>query len=140
MWVSDLKSIGYEDIKTVQSFEAQQEPCIGQDALKGVYFHPSVRIKEYEHRSRQGKILVEDFEHQLKKSESFASRMLKRLCPSVDLKTALANYNQYDPHDNILLIVTLQEQANGAKDEDLAAAVEEWREKCDRLHLESEKM
>ena len=58
------------------------------------------------HRSRQGKILVEDFEHQLKKSESFASRMLKRLCPSVDLKTALANYNQYDPHDNILLIVT----------------------------------
>ena len=106
MWVSDLKSIGYEDIKTVQSFEAQQEPCIGQDALKGVYFHPSVRIKEYEHRSRQGKILVEDFEHQLKKSESFASRMLKRLCPSVDLKTALANYNQYDPHDNILLIVT----------------------------------
>ena len=50
MWVSDLKSIGYEDIKTVQSFEAQQEPCIGQDALKGVYFHPSVRIKEYEHR------------------------------------------------------------------------------------------
>lgn len=33
-----------------------------------------------------------------------------------------------------------EEQANGAKDEDLAAAVEEWREKCDRLHLESEKM
>ena len=42
------------------------------------------------------------------------------------------------PH--ILLLVTQQEQANGAKDEDLAAAVEEWREKCDRLHLESEKM
>ena len=41
---------------------------------------------------------------------------------------------------HILLIVTQQEQANGAKDEDLAAAVEEWREKCDRLHLESEKM
>ena len=41
---------------------------------------------------------------------------------------------------HIFLIVTLQEQANGAKDEDLAAAVEEWREKCDRLHLESEKM
>ena len=40
----------------------------------------------------------------------------------------------------ILLLVTQQEQANGAKDEDLAAAVEEWREKCDRLHLESEKM
>merc|ERR1719225_1792600 len=33
-----------------------------------------------------------------------------------------------------------EEQENGAKDEDLAAAVEEWREKCDRLHLESEKM
>merc|ERR1719370_1177560 len=33
-----------------------------------------------------------------------------------------------------------EEQANGTKDEDLAAAVEEWREKCDRLHLESEKM
>ena len=25
---------------------------------------------------------------------------------SVDLETALANYNKYDPHDNILLIVT----------------------------------
>merc|ERR1712088_807829 len=36
--------------------------------------------------------------------------------------------------------VAEQEQPNGAKDEDLAAAVEEWREKCDRLHLESEKM
>ena len=41
---------------------------------------------------------------------------------------------------HIFLIVTQQEQENGAKDEDLAAAVEEWREKCDRLHLESEKM
>ena len=82
MWVSDLKSINYEDI-AVTSFKDSQEPCIGQDALTGVYFHPSVRIKEYEHRSRQGKILIEDedFEHKLKKSESFASRMLKRLCP-----------------------------------------------------------
>ena len=27
-----------------------------------------------------------------------------------------------------------------SKEEDLAAALEEWREKCDRIHLESEKM
>jgi len=40
------------------------------------------------------------------------------------------------------------EKANGhaevetgsSKEEDLAAALEEWREKCDRIHLESEKM
>ena len=112
MWVSDLRSINYEDLAVVPEDKALEEPCIGQDALTGVYFHPSVNIKEQEHRSRQGKILIEEdnFENKLKRYESFASRMLKRLCPSVDLKTALSNYNNYDPHDNILLIVTFYQK------------------------------
>ena len=33
-----------------------------------------------------------------------------------------------------------QVETGSSKEEDLAAALEEWREKCDRIHLESEKM
>ncbi len=110
LWLDDLRMIDFEDIPVVDSNQAAQEPCIGADSLDGVYFHPSVRLREYEHRSRQGKVLAEDFASQLKKSEVFASRMLTRLCPSVDLKSALDNYNNYDPHDNILLIVTFYEK------------------------------
>lgn len=108
MWIYDLKFIGFEDVIVISNSEAAQAPCIGQDSLGGVYFHPSVRVQEYEHRSRQGKALAEEnFENQLKESESFASRMLKRLCPSVDLKNVLSdNLESYDPHDNILVIVT----------------------------------
>ena len=113
MWVRDLKDIGWpflpqqDDIAVVQPSQAKDEPCVGEDSLSGVYFHPSVRIKEIEHRARQGKFLDEDdFRNQLQKSASFASRMLQTLCPSIDIKKAVANQNQYDPHDNILLIVT----------------------------------
>ena len=113
MWVRDLKDIGWpflpqkDDIAVVQPSQAKDEPCYGDDSLSGVYFHPSVRIKEIEHRARQGKFLDEDdFRNQLQKSASFASRMLQTLCPSIDIKKAVANQNQYDPHDNILLIVT----------------------------------
>lgn len=113
MWVRDLKDIGWpflpqkDDIAVVQPSQAKDEPCYGEDSLSGVYFHPSVRIKEIEHRARQGKFLDEDdFRNQLQKSASFASRMLQTLCPSIDIKKAVANQNQYDPHDNILLIVT----------------------------------
>ena len=114
MWVRDLRSIGYNDSSVVPASEAKYEPCIcnpqpctGDDHLEGVYFHPSVSIKEIEHRARQGKFLDEnDFRNQLRQSANFASRMLQTLCPSIDIKKALANQNQYDPHDNILLIVT----------------------------------
>ena len=34
----------------------------------------------------------------------------------------------------------LQVEAPSSKEEDLAVALQEWREKCDRIHLESEKM
>lgn len=51
--------------------------------------------------------MIEEFEESIQKAESFASRMIQRLCPTVDLKTALSNLNNdYDSHDNILLIVT----------------------------------
>ena len=107
MWVRDLRSIGFPDIEVLPQSQAKDEPCAGNDNLSGVYFHPSVRIKEIEHRARQGKFLDEDdFRNQLQKSASFASRMLQTLCPSIDIKKAVANQNQYDPHDNILLIVT----------------------------------
>ena len=33
-----------------------------------------------------------------------------------------------------------QVETGPSKEEDLPAALEEWREKCDRIHLESEKM
>ena len=93
MWVRDLKDIGWpflpqqDDIAVVQPSQAKDEPCVGEDSLSGVYFHPSVRIKEIEHRARQGKFLDEDdFRNQLQKSASFASRMLQTLCPSIDIK------------------------------------------------------
>ena len=40
----------------------------------------------------------------MEKAERFASRMIQRLCPAVDLEKALINYKQYDPHDGLLLI------------------------------------
>lgn len=110
MWISDLLAIGFVDIPILQGHSDPKaaSPCIGDDALTGVYFHPSVRINELKHqRSRGGRVLIETFESQIKKSETFATKMLKRLCPTVDLaQTALANVDKYDPHDGILLIVT----------------------------------
>ena len=111
MWVDDLSQIGYIDIPKTSRSLARDEPCIGDDDLSGVYFHPSVRVQEAEHRARQGKFLDEDdFRNQLRKSESFASRQLQKLCPSIDINKALANQEQYDPHDNILLIVTFHKK------------------------------
>ena len=80
---------------------------LGTDSLSGVYFHPSVGPKnnELQQSPRQGKsVNDEGFENKLEKAERFASRMIQRLCPAVDLEKALINYNQYDPHDGLLLI------------------------------------
>ena len=107
MWVSDLRTIGYEDTPVMPASLTAYEPCIGTDSLTGVYFHPSVRQNELEQRSRDGKSIA-GFETKLKKSQQFASRMIQRLCPAVDLGDALANFNKYDPHDGLLLIGILR--------------------------------
>jgi len=112
MWVSDLISIGYKNTPVIPNEILPHEPCIGTDSLSGVYFHPSVGPKnnnelQQQQSSRQGKsINDEGFENKLEKAERFASRMIQRLCPAVDLEKALINYKQYDPHDGLLLIVT----------------------------------
>ncbi len=55
MWVSDLVSMGYEDAPVIPSVVAKDEPCIGSDALRGVYFHPSNFDKPVQ-KSRQGRV------------------------------------------------------------------------------------
>lgn len=106
MWVQDLRLINYQDSVAIgNAVQSEEQACIGPDALNGVYFHPSIRLQEQEHRSREGKVLLETFENNLKKSEAFASRNLQKLCPALDLREVMS-YEKYDPHDNILVIIT----------------------------------
>jgi hypothetical protein len=44
LWISDLLTIGYEDIPVIDSNFEQFYPCLEGDALVGVYFQPSVSI------------------------------------------------------------------------------------------------
>ena len=46
MWINDLKEVGYRDIQSLFGGEDSEEksPCIGRDALSGVYFHPAPAI------------------------------------------------------------------------------------------------
>ena len=39
LWIQDLKAVGYQDIPLASEKEAAG-PCIGDNALEGVYFHP----------------------------------------------------------------------------------------------------
>ena len=43
-WIKDLSKVGYRDIESIPDDEESLEeksPCIGRDALSGVYFHPA---------------------------------------------------------------------------------------------------
>ena len=37
LWIQDLKAVGYQDIPVASESSG---PCIGDNALEGVYFHP----------------------------------------------------------------------------------------------------
>ena len=45
MWVKDLTNVGYRDIHNLPDDDsiasAERSPCIGRDALSGVYYHPA---------------------------------------------------------------------------------------------------
>ncbi len=56
MWVSDLLAMGYEDTPVIAKSVALDEPCIGTDALRGVYFHPSDFEKPQQ--GRQGRVSI----------------------------------------------------------------------------------
>ena len=48
-WIQDLIKVGYRDIQTILDDEGtftseEKSPCIGRDALRGVYFHPAPAI------------------------------------------------------------------------------------------------
>ena len=44
MWVRDLVHVGYDDIRATRGFVgSNHNPCIGDDALPNVYFHPAVQ-------------------------------------------------------------------------------------------------
>ena len=45
-WIHDLSKVGYRDIQSISDDEdtftsEEKSPCIGRDALSGVYFHPA---------------------------------------------------------------------------------------------------
>ncbi len=45
-WIHDLSKVGYRDIQSIpddgDTFTSEEKsPCIGRDALSGVYFHPA---------------------------------------------------------------------------------------------------
>lgn len=45
-WIKDLRKVGYRDIESIPDDEGtftseEKSPCIGRDALSGVYYHPA---------------------------------------------------------------------------------------------------
>jgi hypothetical protein len=42
LWTNDLVNVGYEDVPAIRDSLDVHYPCIGQNALVGVYFYPSV--------------------------------------------------------------------------------------------------
>ena len=48
-WITDLSKVGYSDIPSIPDDEdtftsEEKSPCIGRDALTGVYFHPAPKL------------------------------------------------------------------------------------------------
>ena len=48
-WIKDLSKVGYRDIRSIPDDEGtftseEKSPCIGRDALSGVYFHPATAL------------------------------------------------------------------------------------------------
>ena len=43
LWISDLLHVGYADQPILRG---SPSPCIGEDALYGVYYHPAVQYKQ----------------------------------------------------------------------------------------------
>ena len=84
--------MGYDDLGLAVG---ESTPCIGDDALKGVYFHPHV----------QEQVVAEDQEPREGKawdlSSDYAAKQIKRLCPTIG-SGQLAK----DVHEDILLIIT----------------------------------
>ena len=46
LWTNDLLHVGYDDIPTIHRYNGFSSPCIGKDALFGVYFHPAVKYTQ----------------------------------------------------------------------------------------------
>ena len=44
MWVKDLIAVGYEDIASFDYGEGS--PCLGDDSLDNVYFHPALNFAD----------------------------------------------------------------------------------------------
>jgi hypothetical protein len=42
LWTNDLINVGYEDVPAIRETLDVHYPCVGQNALVGVYFYPSV--------------------------------------------------------------------------------------------------
>lgn len=59
LWTSDLRHVGYPDVPTVSARDLSPEeagPCIGGDALHGVYFHPALQYHSQTPRSPKVRI------------------------------------------------------------------------------------
>jgi len=133
LWTLDLLQVGYDDVPTVdvgnghhmysglsapsataagKPAGSMASPCIGGDALRGVYFHPAVQADAFLDERELGEELPRS-PKALGGSASVsqlnrlvAARAVQRLCPAVDVYGALEKADGEDSHDDLLLIVT----------------------------------
>ncbi|TRY81053.1 hypothetical protein TCAL_09447 [Tigriopus californicus] len=112
MWVKDLLHVRYKDIPRRRSSNGYTHtPCIGDDALFNVYFHPAIQYQAP--RSPKALTLTEEEGRSLSTTQlnrQVTNQVVQRLCPTVSVESAFKECAKCNRHENILLIVTFNKK------------------------------